>query len=131
MKKFTNYIINESLSESVEPKLDDDVYLDINKKLLDMLEESINSNDAKLAKTFISKYLEDSEANYIVGLVNDSDIYDFYIKFIDVIDQILLEKEFFTKPPSDMNISSVYKYIIKATRTAVNTLLKKLQSKMQ
>ena len=130
MKKFTNYIINESLSESVEPKLDDDVYLDINKKLLDMLEESINSNDAKLAKTFISKYLEDSEANYIVGLVNDSDIYDFYIKFIDVIDQILLEKEFFTKPPSDMNISSVYKYIIKATRTAVNTLLKKLQSKM-
>lgn len=126
MRKFTNYIINESLVEEIEPKLEENTFLDINKKLINMLEESTSSSDSKIAKQFVEKYLQDDEANFIIGFVNDSDIYDFYIKYIDVIDQILITKEHFLKAPADLNIQSVYKYVIISTKIAVKQLLKDL-----
>jgi hypothetical protein len=126
MRKFTNYIITESLVEEVEPKLEENAFLDINKKLIEMIEESTSSSDSKLAKQHIEKYLQDEDANFIIGFVNDSDVYDFYIKYIDVIDQILITKEHFIKTPSDLNVQSVYKYVIISTKIAVKQLLKDL-----
>jgi hypothetical protein len=126
MEKFTNYIINESLVELIEPKLEENNLIDINKKIIKMLEDTINSADVNIAKKFINNYLQDDEANYIIGFVNDSDVYDFYIKYIDVLDQILISNEHFTKTPNDLNVQSIYKYVIISTKIAVKQLLKDL-----
>lgn len=128
MKKFTQ--INETLLTSLENKIESDVFLDIKKAIIEMLEKTTNSDDVKVAKTFVNSYLENDESNYLIGFVNDADIYDFYIKYIDVIDQILLEDVFFEKSPSDLGVQSVYRYIIVSTKTAVVKLLNELKKIM-
>ncbi len=128
MKKFTQ--INETLLTSLENKLDSDVFLDIKKAVIEMLEKTTNSDDIKVAKTFVNSYLENDETNYLIGFVNDADIYDFYIKYIDVIDQLLLKEEHFEKKPSELGVQSVYRYIIVSTKLAVVKLLTELEKIM-
>ena len=110
MKKFTIY-----LKEAEEVKID----IKLKEELLEMVKKSLNTSDAKTVNDFIEAYKEDSDKNQIEGLVNDADVYDFYLKFMDEIDEILSESNFFEKTPKELNTFSLYTYLVAGTKNAV------------
>jgi hypothetical protein len=54
-------------------------------------------SDAKTVNDFIEAFKADSERIKFEVLINDSDVYDFYLKFMDEIDEILSKANFLIK----------------------------------
>ena len=118
IKKFQMY--NEDLNIEDDYKLDN---TNIKKNLNDIIEKSLNSSDIQLKKDFIKSYLKD-ESTIIEGLVNDSDVFDFYIINKDEIDILLNEINYFDSSPQDNNIYGIYDYIIFSTKKSISEVLK-------
>ena len=118
IKKFWRYIgeQNETVDQSSS-------YDDVKQDLSEMVEKSLKSSDKKTKEDFISAYLRDSEKNQIEGLINDSDIYEFYLKYRNNIDEILSKENFFEQKPSDLDSFSLYDYLIVGTKKAIKSFL--------
>ena len=119
MKKFTIY-----LKESSE----DSQSRDIKQEIRDMIRKSINTSDTKTVNDFIAAYKKDSDANQIEGLINSADIYDFYLKYMDQVDEILSNNDYFKKSPDESNVYSLYDYVVIGTKEAVNYIINGLGS---
>jgi len=120
IKRYNQY--NESLSQDLKAKLSDE-YKDIKLDILDMIEKSLNSSDIEVVAKFISSYLEEDSESVIEGLVNDSDIYEFYLKHTDSIDEILLNKKFFEKSPLESSVTGLYSYLVYGTTNGVKSIV--------
>jgi hypothetical protein len=114
MRKFTVY-----LKEAEEVQVD----TNLKDELTDMIKKSLNTSDSKTVENFIDAYKKDSEKNQIEGLINNADIYDFYLKYDEDIDEILTKNNFYDKSPKELNVFSLYDYIIAGTKEAVNLLI--------
>ena len=110
MKNFTLYI-----KESAEN--------DLKLQLKQMIENSLKSSDKKTVQDFISAYKQNSEENKIEGLINTSDVYDFYLKYKEDIDSILNDNDFYSKSPEELKVFGLYDYIIAGTKEAITFLL--------
>ena len=119
MKKFNIY-----LKESSE----DSQSRDIKQEIRDMIRKSINTSDTKTVNDFIAAYKKDSDANQIEGLINSADIYDFYLKYMDQVDEILSNNDYFKKSPDESNVYSLYDYVVIGTKEAVNYIINGLGS---
>ena len=108
---------NESLKDDLADKLESNV--EFKQAIIDMLEKSANSSDMNVFQEFIDSYLKDSDKTNIEGLINDSDVWDFYSKWTNEIDEILDEIKWFDEVPSENNAYGVYDFVIKSTRRAV------------
>lgn len=117
IKKYKNYF-----KESIDSKLDDR-FIKIKEEILTMIEKSIKAYDINTVKNFIKAYIKDQENTNIEGLINDSDVYDFYIKYKNEVDDILLEINYFDESPSDMGVFGIYDYIIKSTKKSILELI--------
>ena len=116
VKGFWGYIKEQESSDSSS-------YDDVKQDLSEMIEKSLKSSDNKTKEEFISAYLRDSEKNQIEGLINDSDIYEFYLKYRNNIDEVLSKENFFENKPSDLDSFSLYDYLIVGTKKAIKIFL--------
>lgn len=114
MKKFSFYL-KEQNEENIDSSLKDYV--------LDMIKKSLNTSDSDTVNDFIEAFKEDPNKSQIEGLINDADIYDFYLKYQDDLDKLLSDNDFYDKSPKELNIFSLYSYIILGTKEAVNLLI--------
>ena len=64
----------------------------------------------------------------LVGLVDDAEIFDFYIKYQGNIDEICENKQYFDKSPKENNVFSLYSFIIEGTKFAVQECMKSLEN---
>ena len=112
MKTFT--ILTEAIESEIK---------DLKAEIREMIKNSLNTSDNKTVEDFILAYKKDSEVNQIEGLINNSDIYDFYLKNMDEIDEVLKNNNFFTKSPEEQSIYSLYDYIIAGTKAAVEVTI--------
>lgn len=119
--KYFNQFVFEQAEES-EVK-NPSMYTDLQDDLKEMIEKSLKTSDQKTSEDFIDAYLRDSEKTQIEGLINDSDIYEFYLKYRNNIDEILSEINFYGEKPSDMDSFSLYDYIIVGTKKAIKEVL--------
>lgn len=124
MKTFTTYI-----KEAQE-------FIDTNnakyKKLKEEVDEHINNTIETQGgnyEDFIDKYLSDTDNTNIEGFINDADIYDFYLKNRNDIDELLLDIKFFDDIPSKSEILGLYDYVILGTRKAILTIVEDLKDK--
>jgi hypothetical protein len=122
--KYFNQFIFEQVEDS-EVK-DASVYTDLQNDLKEMIEKSLKTSDEKTAEDFISAYLRDPEKTQIEGLINDSDVYEFYLKYRNNIDEILSEVNFYEEKPSDVDSFSLYDYIIVGTKRAIKEVMNML-----
>jgi len=127
IKKFKQY--NESLSQNILDKLSSDVR-DLKIELLDMIEKSLNSSDIDVIKNFIDSFPTDDSESVIEGLVNDSDIYEFYLKYTDSIDEVLNKADFFKDSPSKYTIVGLYDYLVYGTRKAIKDTISKIKKEI-
>jgi hypothetical protein len=116
IKKFTYF------TENVEVK-------DLQGSLKSMIENSLKTTDSKTVEEFIRAYKEDPESTQIQGLINNVDIYDFYMKYQDDIDELLNSSDFYSKTPKEMNVYSLYNYTIIGTKNAIKLALDNFENK--
>ncbi len=119
VKGFWGYIKEQESTES-------STYDDVKQDLSEMIEKSLKSSDKKTKEEFVSAYLRDSEKNQIEGLINDSDIYEFYLKYRNNVDEVLSKENFFEEKPSDLDSFSLYDYLIVGTKKAIKLFLESI-----
>ena len=95
--------------------------------LIEKIIKSLNTDDEKVFKEFLSAYIKDSEKNQIEGLINDSDIYEFYLSNRNDIDALLSKINFYEEVPSEMNSFSLYDYVVKGTKKAISEIIVELK----
>lgn len=103
-------------------KKDDSNYDSIKEDIKKKIEETIEKSGGEF-KSFIEKFEEQPKSVYIEGLINDSDIYDFYQTHRLVIDELLTKHDYFKKAPEEIG---VYQYVIDSTKEAIELVVKML-----
>lgn len=127
IKKYTNYI-NEDLKSDLSPSFKENK--DLKEAIIDIVIKSLNTEDKKTISDFLSSYVKDQDSNQIVGLINDSDIYDFYISYRNDIDQLLSDISFYDEVPSEIGSFSLYDYVVKGTKKAILDLVTSMKSEI-
>jgi hypothetical protein len=129
--KISNYLqfINEDLVSDLSTKISDK-NKDIKEDLVKMIQKSINSEDPKLFNDFIESFVRNPEDSQIEGLINDSDVYDFYLKYRNQVDEILSEIKFYENKPSDIDSFGLYDFIIKGTKKAIEDLVSDIKGEI-
>lgn len=121
IKNFLDYIKENTDIEDIT--VDSDKYSSLKEDIKSMIESTIENSGGEF-DTFVNSYNRNPEDYKIEGLINDSDIYDFYLKHRNDIDEILNEIKFFDEVPTEVNAFGLYEYIIKGTERAVQELIK-------
>ena len=102
----------------------DDKYKVIKDDLTKMIQET-GDFDKILAKVGD----ESIENLNIKGLIQESDIYDFYLAHEFIIDETLNALEFFENKPSSYGIDGLYNAVIVGTQMAVQKILEDMKNK--
>ena len=112
VKRYLQFI-NEA-NEEVQ-KVDSSKYTEIKDEIKSMIEKTIENSGGEF-ESFVDKFVKEPEDVKIEGLINDSDLYDFYLKFRNDIDEILnidkeephIDYETFINHPSSKGIHECY-----------------------
>lgn len=121
IKNFLDYIKESTDIEDIT--VDSDKYTSLKEDIKSMIESTIENIGGEF-DTFVNSYNRNPEDYKIEGFINDSDIYEFYLKHRNDIDEILNDIKFFDEVPTEMNAFGLYEYIIKGTERAVQELVK-------
>ena len=100
---------------------------EIKSELKEMIQKTIDNKGGEY-KSFIDKLLNDSEDVKIEKLINNSDIFDFYLKWRNDLDPILNSSNFFEKSPKDLGKMGLYEYVVEGTNSAILYIVKSLKS---
>ena len=111
-------------TESTE-KVDSGKYTELKDEVKSMIEKTIEKSGGEF-KSFVDKFIKSPEDVKIEGFINDSDIYEFYLKFRNDIDELLNDIKYFNEVPSESNTFGLYDYIINGTEKAVSEIVKEL-----
>lgn len=129
IKKYLQFIkeADETTQQEVEnkPSQDDSKYSELKDEVKSLIEKTIENSGGEF-DSFKNKFVQTPEDVKIEGLINDSDIYEFYLKFRNDIDELLNDLNFFDEIPSESNTFGLYDYIINGTEKAVLEVVKKL-----
>jgi len=131
MEKYTQKykdFVYESLDDKYKDKLSED-YISLKRGILLLLDNSVENPDELVnVQNFINEYVEDPNNATIVGLVDDAEIYDFYLKYQGNIDEICNDNQYFDTPPKENNVFSLYNFITEGTKFAVRECLRKMET---
>ena len=130
MEKFTQKY-KEFVYESLEDKYKDKVtgdYESLKRGILLLLDKSVeNPEDLVNVQNFINEYTENAQNSTLVGLTEDAEIFDFYMKYQASVDELCESKQYFDKTPTEHNVFSLYSFIIVGTKFAVQECMKLLE----
>lgn len=125
----------EKFFEQVEDEeivnLDQNKYEDLKSGVKSLLEESLGTEDPKMTSDFIKTYIQNPEETQIIGFINDADVYEFYLKYRNDIDEILSDVNWYDEIPSENNIFSVYDFVIESTKKSVLEIMNILSEEAQ
>ncbi len=123
-KQFNEDLNDDSISD--ESELDSSI--EFKQSVSEMIEKSVNSTDSTVIDEFIDSYLKDPETTNIEGLINDSDVWDYYVKWTSEIDEVLNKIKWFDEIPSENNTYGVYDFVIKSTKQAVKETISDIKN---
>ena len=128
IKRYSQFINEAEVQNSIEEtpgvkSLDDSKYTEVKEEIQKMIENTIQKSGGEL-NTFIESFEKNPEDVKIEGFINDSDIYDFYLKFRNDVDEILNNIKFYDEAPTEVNAFGLYEYVIKGTERAFSEIVK-------
>ena len=103
----------------------DSKFSDLKEEIKKLIENTTKKSGGDF-NSFKDKFIKTPEDVKIEGLINDSDIYEFYLKFRNDIDELLNDINFFDEVPSDLNTFGLYDYIINGTERAILEAVKSM-----
>lgn len=114
-----------SLKKAYE-NLNPESHQEVINEVKSLIESTIEKSGGEFS-TFVESMVKEPEKFKIEGLINDSDIYDFYLKYRNDIDEILNDVKFYDEVPSEINVFGLYDYIITGTNRAVQEVVKMIK----
>lgn len=123
IKKYLQFIKEEA--QPIEKSKDSGKYTELKDEVKSMIEKTIEKSGGEF-KSFVDKFTKSPDDTKIEGFINDSDIYEFYLKFRNDIDELLNNVKYFNQVPSESNTFGLYDYIIHGTEKAVSEIVKEL-----
>jgi len=120
MKRISSF--NQYLREDLDTD-NVDKYSDLKEELTEMIKTSLKSEDDKIFNDFLESFVKSPNETKIEGLINDSDIYEFYLKWRNDVDDVLSDINYFDEVPSEKKVFSLYEYIIKGTLSAAQEVV--------
>lgn len=124
LKKYNDFLLEGLGDDNIDQFKD---YSDIKSDILNLIEDSVGSSDMSVISEFINSYIQNPDDNNIEGLINDSDIYEFYLKYINEIDEVLSEKGFLERSPESLGTLGLYDYLVKSTKDSILLLLEMIK----
>jgi hypothetical protein len=103
--------------------MDSSKYTEVIEEVKKMIENTIQKSGGEL-QSFIDSFEKNPEDVKVEGFINDSDIYDFYLKFRNDVDEILNNIKFYDDSPTEVNSYGLYEYVIKGTERAFMEVVK-------
>ena len=132
IKKYSQFIKEadevetpETETQEVDKPQSDNKYSELKEEVKSMIEKTIEKSGGEF-ESFKDKFVKSPEDTKIEGFINDSDIYEFYLKFRNDIDELLNSVKYFDEVPSESNTFGLYDYIISGTERAVLEAVKTL-----
>ncbi len=101
----------------------DSKFTEIKDEVKLMIENTIEKSGGEF-ESFVDSFIKNPEDVKVEGFINDSDIYDFYLKWRNDIDEVLNDVKFFDEVPTEMNAFGLYEYVIKGTEKAFSEIVK-------
>jgi hypothetical protein len=137
LMKYLDFILEADETETVVPeesqaKADEtdasksSKYTEIIEEVKSMIEKTIKESGGE-EKSFIESYIKNPKDIKVRGFINDSDIYEFYLKWRNDIDEILSDLNFFDEVPTENNSFGLYEYVIKGTEKAFLEVVKMIK----
>ena len=125
IKRYSEYI--REAEETVKKKVSgpDEIKAAVKEKIESTIKKSGGEYSA-----FVDKFAKDPESVQIEGLISDDQIYDFWMKFENDIDELLNGVGFFDQSPVSMNVIGVYKYVVSSAREAINLVVGMLRDEI-
>jgi hypothetical protein len=119
IKRYLKFL-NEDLKSDVESSLKPE-NKDLKSEIVEKIIKSLKSEEKQVFDEFVEAYIKDDDKNKIQGLINDADVYEFYLSYMNEIDAILSDINFYDESPSspELNCFSLYDYIVKGTMRAI------------
>lgn len=132
LKRYSQFI-NEADEAQVQAKpepqsSDTGKYQEIKDDLKKKIESTIEKSGGEY-DSFVEKFIKNPKDVKIEGVINDSEVYEFYLKFRNDIDEILNNSNYFDEIPSENNAFGLYEYVVKGTSKAIEEVVKMLSSK--
>ena len=101
---------------------------------LSLFKASVVKNDIPFAfnQEFIKKWVEESKNENeektvtLEGLIQDVDLYEFYLKHKEDIDNILKKEGYFKEHQEHKNVSGLNDYVINGTKKAISLCMKEM-----
>ena len=115
IKKYYQFI--KEADETVN-KTDSSKFTEVKDEIKSMIEKTIEKSGGEF-DSFVESFKKNPEDVKVEGFINDSDIYDFYLKWRNDIDEKLNDIKYFDEVPSESNTFGLYDYIISGTERAV------------
>jgi len=115
LRKFTEAIEANKFQEVVD-------------EIKSMIEETIKKSGGEF-NSFINEYESNSDDVKIEGLIMDSDIYDFYLKYRNQIDDCLKDIKFYDRTATEIKAFGLYEYVIKGTNIAIREFVVSMKTK--
>lgn len=119
IKKYKQFL----LLEADENKTD--ISQEIKDELKSMIEKTIEKSGGDF-NSFTDKFIKEPDDIKIEGLINDSDLFDFYLKWRNDVDPILNDMRFYDQTPTKLGTLGLYEYVVKGTQKAIEEVVKGL-----
>jgi len=105
---------------------DSSKYTEVVDEVKSIIEKTVEESGGEL-KSFIKSYTKNPKDVKVRGFSNDADIYKFYLKWRNDIDEILNNIKFFDEVPTKNNAFGIYAYTIKGTEKAFLEIVKMIK----
>ncbi len=115
----------EVQSEKETDASDSSKFLEVKEEVKSMIEKTIKNSGGEF-NDFVESFTKNPDDVKVEGFINDSDIYEFYLKWRNDIDEMLSDIKYFDESPSSKNAFGLYEYVIKGTEKAFEEFVKKL-----
>jgi len=119
IKKYKQFLLLEADENKAE------ISQEIKDELKSMIEKTIERSGGDF-NSFTDKFIKEPDDVKIEGLINDSDLFDFYLKWRNDVDPILNDMKFYDQSPSKLGALGLYEYVVKGTQKSIEEVVKGL-----
>lgn len=133
IKKFTSYLTEALDMQEIEENIGDS-FTELKQDLLDLINGTLEESDIKDVKKedlndFMTDYIATGkDAGMIDELIEDNDIFNFYLKHQSDFDELLNDTGYMEQSPQENNVFSLYDVVIDGTKQGIWNLIEIMQN---
>lgn len=133
IRTFTTYLTEKVDMEELEENIGES-FPELKKDLIDLINNTLEQSDIKnVTSEDINEFMTDyitagKDAESIDELIEDNDIFNFYLKHQSDFDELLNDTGYMEKSPQENNVFSLYDVVIDGTKQGIWNLMEIMQN---